>query len=327
MPQEAIDTNTSTSLYLQTLQYLYDRLPVFHQIGGAAYKPGLDNSIHLMNALNNPQAKYKTIHVAGTNGKGSVSHFLAAILQKAGYKVGLYTSPHLVDFGERIRVDGQTIDQKYVIDFVADQKGLFSKIEPSFFEATMAMAFHYFASCKVDVAIIEVGLGGRLDSTNILQPELSVITNISLDHVEFLGDTLGKIAFEKAGIIKRNTAVVIGEAVPETRIVFDAKAKEVNAPIFFAEEKFKISLKEYIDRKMLVETSDKVLYKIGLCGNYQLKNIATTLTAVEQLRTMDFDISEAAIKDGLELVTEITGLQGRWQVLQQSPLVVCVYFG
>lgn len=325
MLQETIEAITSSSnFYSQTLQYLYNRLPVFHQIGGAAYKPGLDNSVHLMNALNNPQTKYKTIHVAGTNGKGSVSHFLAAILQKAGYKVGLYTSPHLVDFGERIRVDGQMIEQQYVIDFVAKHKDLFSKIEPSFFEATMAMAFDYFAFCKVDVAIIEVGLGGRLDSTNILQPELSVITNISFDHVEFLGDTLEKIASEKAGIIKRNTPVVIGEAVPETRIVFEAKAKEMNAPLFFAEERFKVSLKEYFDGKMLVETSDKVMYKIGLCGNYQLKNIATTLTAVEQLTTLDFSISEVAIKQGLELVTEITQLQGRWQVLQQSsPLVVC----
>jgi len=322
--KETNDTVTQSSFsYAQTLQYLYDRLPVFHQVGGAAYKPGLDNSIFLMNELDNPQTKYKTIHVAGTNGKGSVSHLLAAILQKSGYKVGLYTSPHLVDFGERIRVDGQMIEQQYVIDFVAKNDALFSKIEPSFFEATMAMAFDYFAFCAVDVAIIEVGLGGRLDSTNIIQPELSVITNISFDHVQFLGDTLEKIAAEKAGIIKRNTSVVIGESIPDTRKVFEAKAKEMNAPLFFAEEKINVSLKGIIDGKMMVETSSNAMYTIGLCGNYQLKNIATVLAAVVQLKTTHFDIPEIAIKEGLEHVTSITGFQGRWQVLQQSPMVVC----
>jgi len=315
---------TSSSIsYNQTLQYLYDRLPVFHQIGGAAYKPGLDNSIRLMNALNNPQIKYKTIHVAGTNGKGSVSHFLAAILQKSGYKVGLYTSPHLVDFGERIRVNGQMIEQKYVVNFVAQHKDLFSKIEPSFFEATMAMAFNYFACCNVDVAIIEVGLGGRLDSTNIIKPLLSVITNISFDHVGFLGNTLEKIAFEKAGIIKQNTPVIIGESTPETSAVFEAKALEMNAKLIFAEQQIKVNFKEYVEEKMLIETSYKSQYKSGLCGNYQLKNIATTLTAIEQLRTMNFDILETAIEQGLEFVAKITELQGRWQVLQQKPKVVC----
>jgi len=208
------------SLYDQTIQYLYNRLPVFHHIGSAAYKPGLNNSILLMSALKNPQKDYPTIHIAGTNGKGSVSHLLAAVLQQSGYKVGLYTSPHLVDFRERIRVNGKMIDQQYVIDFVADHKNLFQEIEPSFFEATMAMAFDYFSDRKVDIAIIEVGLGGRLDSTNIIRPEISVITNISFDHMGFLGDTLEKIAFEKAGIIKQNIPVVIGETVPETREVF-----------------------------------------------------------------------------------------------------------
>lgn len=309
--------------YSQTLQYLYNRLPVFHQIGGSAYKPGLDNTIQLLNGLNNPQNQYRTIHVAGTNGKGSVSHFLAAVLQQAGYKVGLYTSPHLYDFGERIRVNGKMIAQQYVVDFVETNKNIFNEIEPSFFEATMAMAFDYFAFCQVDVAIIEVGLGGRLDSTNIIQPELSIITNISFDHVGFLGDSLEKIAYEKAGIIKSDTPVVIGEALPETRPVFELKAEQQNAPIYFAEENFTITFKAFADSKMVVETSDKKALNIGLSGIYQLKNIATTLAAIEQLRKLNFDISDATLQDGLEHVVEITGLQGRWQKLQKSPTVVC----
>lgn len=309
--------------YTQTLNYLYERLPVFHQVGGAAYKPGLDNSIQLLNSLNNPHNRYRTIHIAGTNGKGSVSHFLAAILQKAGYKVGLYTSPHLYDFCERIRVNGKKIDKNYVVNFVEQHKDLFSEIEPSFFEATMAMAFDYFAYCKVDVAIIEVGLGGRLDSTNIIQPELSVITNISFDHVGFLGDTLDKIAYEKAGIIKPNTPVVIGEALPITRPVFELKAQQENAPIYFAEENYAVRFKGFFNGNMLVETSDKKILNMGLCGIYQIKNIATALAAIEQLKTLNFDISDVALREGLEQVVEITGLQGRWQVLQNDPTVVC----
>ena len=309
--------------YTDTLQYLYDRLPVFHHVGGAAYKPGLDNTIQLMNVLDNPQTKYRCIHIAGTNGKGSVSNMLAAILQTAGYKVGLYTSPHLVDFGERIRVNGQMIEQQYVIDFVENNKDVFNTIEPSFFEATMAMAFNYFADTKVDVAIIEVGLGGRLDSTNIIQPDLSVITNISFDHVGFLGDTLEKIAFEKAGIIKPTTPVVIGESAPETRPVFVQKACNENAALIFAEERFKINFKEYSDAKMLVEVNGKLLIKCGLCGNYQLKNIATTLATIEQLNTLNYSISESDILKGIENITEITGLQGRWQTLRSNPTAVC----
>jgi dihydrofolate synthase / folylpolyglutamate synthase len=309
--------------YTDTLQYLYDRLPVFHHVGGAAYKPGLDNTIQLMNVLDNPQTKYRCIHIAGTNGKGSVSNMLAAVLQTAGYKVGLYTSPHLVDFGERIRVNGQMIEQQHVIDFVENNKDVFNTIEPSFFEATMAMAFNYFADTKVDVAIIEVGLGGRLDSTNIIQPDLSVITNISFDHVGFLGDTLEKIAFEKAGIIKPTTPVVIGESAPETRPVFVQKACKENAALIFAEERFKINFKEYSDAKMLVEVNGKLLIKCGLCGNYQLKNIATTLAAIEQLNTLNYSISESDILKGIENITEITGLQGRWQTLRNNPTAVC----
>lgn len=308
--------------YSETLQYLYDRLPVFHHVGSSAYKPGLDNSIQLMNALDNPHSKYKTIHVAGTNGKGSVSHFLSAILQKAGYKVGLYTSPHLVDFGERIRVNGETIEQQYVIDFVEQHKTLFSEIEPSFFEATMAMAFQYFADCEVDVAIIEVGLGGRLDSTNIIDPVLSVITNISFDHVGLLGDTLDKIAFEKAGIIKPNTPVVIGEYLPETRPVFKRKALEMNAKIAFSEEHEKIEFQGYEAGKMLVKTKKAETLKVGLNGLYQLKNIATVLTVVQQLKELNFDISKQQMNAGIENVVQITGLRGRWEVLSDNPKVI-----
>jgi dihydrofolate synthase/folylpolyglutamate synthase len=308
--------------YSETLQFLYDRLPVFHHVGGSAYKPGLDNTIQLMSALKNPHTRYRTIHVAGTNGKGSVSHFLASVLQCAGYKVGLYTSPHLVDFGERIRVNGMMIDEQYVVDFVEDHKALFDKIKPSFFEATMAMAFNYFADSEVDVAVIEVGLGGRLDSTNIIQPGLSVITNISFDHTGFLGDSLEKIAFEKAGIIKKGTPVIIGEALAETRPVFEAKASQEGAPIYFAEELIEVSFVEYQYAKTRVKTSDDKSYLVGLTGMYQLKNIATTLTAIEELKKQKLNISEDCITKGLEFVTEITGLRGRWQVLQQNPTVV-----
>jgi len=272
--------------------------------------------------LDNPQNRFRSIHVAGTNGKGSVSHFLAAILQKSGYKVGLYTSPHLVDFRERIRVNGEMVNQQYVVDFVENNKNMFDEIEPSFFEATMALSFDYFADREVDVAVIEVGLGGRLDSTNIILPELSIITNISFDHVGFLGDTLEKIAFEKAGIIKHNVPVIIGEALTDTKPVFEAKAKQENAFIFFAEELLNVQFKEFLGNKMLVETSDSEVYTVGLCGMYQLKNIATTLTAIEQLNQSGFEIDEAAMREGLENVCEITGLKGRWQVLQQNPTIV-----
>ena len=309
-------------IYKDTIQYLYNRLPVFHHIGGNAYKPGLNNTIRLMNELNNPQISYRTIHIAGTNGKGSVSHMLAAVLQKAGYKVGLYTSPHLVDFRERIRVNGDLIEQKYIVEFVEKHKTLFDEIEPSFFEATMAMAFNYFADCKVDVAIIEVGLGGRLDSTNIIQPVLSVITNISFDHIGFLGDTLEKIAFEKAGIIKKNTPVIIGETLQETKEVFISKSKVENASIIFAEESYSVKYVAFKNNKMQVKTNDNKTFVVGLNGIYQLKNIATTLTAIEQLNMLNFDISETALRAGLENVCEITGLQGRWQVIRENPTVI-----
>lgn len=308
--------------YTETLEYLYQRLPVFHQIGAAAYKPGLENSMKMMQRLGNPQNEYKTIHVAGTNGKGSVSHFLSAILQAAGYKVGLYTSPHLVDFGERIRVNGEKIRQQYVIDFVASQSNLFDEIQPSFFEATMAMAFSYFAAEKVDVAVVEVGLGGRLDSTNIIQPELSVITNIGFDHMQFLGDTLEKIATEKAGIIKQNTPVVVGEYLPETRKVFEEKAEKERAPLIFAEDSQSVHFLRFENDSMKVLADGNTELEIGLCGEYQLKNVATVLAAVEKLRQIGFQISKEALDKGLKDVVSLTGLQGRWQTVKTSPRVV-----
>lgn len=308
--------------YEQTLDYLYSRLPVFHQIGSSAYKPGLENTIRILTALHQPQNSFRSIHVAGTNGKGSVSHFLSSILQSAGFKTGLYTSPHLVDFGERIRVNGETIDKQFVVDFVENHKSLIEKVQPSFFEITMAMAFDYFAKSEVDVAVIEVGLGGRLDSTNIIQPELSIITNISFDHEEFLGHTLPEIAAEKAGIIKPHTPVVIGEALSETKPVFIQKALEMNAPIFFSEDSRQVFFERYEENRMWVKTSDGKSYLVGLTGNYQLKNIATVLTAVDQLRKTNFEITESNLKEGLEKVIEKTGLQGRWQIISSSPKII-----
>lgn len=307
--------------YNETLQYLYDRLPVFHFSGANAYKPGLENTIRLMDTLNHPYRKYKTIHVAGTNGKGSVSHFLSAILQSAGYKVGLYTSPHLVDFGERIRVNGQMIDKEYVVKFVEENDASFETIQPSFFEATMAMAFNYFADCEVDVAVIEVGLGGRLDSTNIITPELSIITNISFDHVEFLGDTIEKIATEKAGIIKNNIPVVIGETTLESKTVFEQIAAINNSYIYFAENEINIKSIETSNLKMKVLVNDLTNYMVGLTGTYQLKNIATVLKSVEILQELGFNISENNIATGLENVIDLTGFMGRWQCFGTEPSI------
>lgn len=310
--------------YSEAVNYLYDRLPVFQHVGASAYKPGLDNTIRLMYALGNPHKNFKSIHVGGTNGKGSVSHFLSAIFQSAGYKTGLYTSPHLVDFGERIRINGQKIRQNYVTDFVEKHQKIFEEIQPSFFEATMAMAFKYFEDEKVDIAIIEVGMGGRLDSTNIIEPVLSVITNISFDHVAFLGDTLEKIAYEKAGIIKKNTPVIIGEWQKETMPVFEAKAAETNSEIFVPEKVLKISA--FVDSKMLLEDEKGDIYKSGLTGIYQLKNINTVLSTIEvfnKLKTNDLpNINLSNIKEGIEKVTELSGLQGRWQVVSKKPRII-----
>ena len=291
--------------YQDTIQYLYNSTPVFEHVGASAYKEGLSNSWALDEHFNHPHTKFKTIHVAGTNGKGSCSHTIAAILQAEGYRVGLFTSPHLVDFRERIKVNGDCISQEYVMDFVENERSFFEPLHPSFFELTTAMAFKYFADSHVDIAVIEVGLGGRLDCTNIITPILSVITNISFDHTQFLGDTLEKIAMEKAGIIKRDIPIVIGETTPETRNVFIQKAKKMNAPIFFAEE-----YNNPIANKLDFE----------LKGSYQLKNKQTILCAVNHL---PLSISPSSIKEGLSHVVELTGLMGRWQTIRERPTVIC----
>jgi dihydrofolate synthase/folylpolyglutamate synthase len=309
--------------YPETLQYLFSRLPVFQRNGQSAYKPGLDNTIRLDERLDHPHTKYKTIHVAGTNGKGSVSNLLASVLQHAGYKVGLYTSPHLKDFRERIRINGEPVSKQYVIDFTEKHKAFFEELNPSFFEATMSMAFQYFAEEKVDVAVIEVGLGGRLDSTNIITPELSVITNISFDHQQFLGDTLPKIAAEKAGIIKPNIPVLIGEAEGEIKEVFLQKAKAEHAPIIFAEEEIQVQPRANKDGKQQFDCTGFPQLTIGLGGIYQQKNTATTLTAIVQLQKLGFNLTNEAIYKGFETICETTGLQGRWQKLQDKPTVIC----
>ena len=288
--------------YEETLEYLYKQLPVFQQIGSVAYKPGLQNTEALDKYFGYPHRKFHTIHVAGTNGKGSVSHLLAAILQLNGYKTGLYTSPHLIDFRERIRINGQMISKEDVIQFAEKHLASTLHIQPSFFELTMMMAFNHFAENQVDVAVIEVGLGGRLDSTNIITPDLCVITNISYDHVQMLGDTLPKIAREKAGIIKSGIPVVIGEAQGEVKQVFIDRAKEIKAPIIFAEGQIHFG-----------ELS-------GLC---QEKNAATVLTAVGQLRNLGYNISHQSVYDAFAHVTSLTGLMGRWQQLESSPRLIC----
>ena len=289
--------------YEETIQYLYNSVPMFQNVGAAGYKEGLQNTLTLDEHFNHPHRSFRTVHVAGTNGKGSCSHTIAAMLQSEGYKVGLYTSPHLVDFRERIRINGKCISKQYVINFVKKERKFFEPLHPSFFELTTALAFKYFAEQKVDWAVIEVGLGGRLDCTNIIKPELSIITNISFDHTAFLGDTLAKIATEKAGIIKPETPVVIGEANEETKPVFENIAKQNNAPILFAEE---VNLQEFDD------------IEFELKGSYQQKNRATILCAAKQL-----GISREAIKNGMANVCETTGLIGRWQTLSKEPLVIC----
>lgn len=285
--------------YKETLDYLFVKTPAFQQKGESAYKPGLDNVMELDAAYGSPHKRFKTIHIAGTNGKGSVSHTLAAILQSAGYKVGLYTSPHLKDFSERIRVNGKPISEQYVIDFVREAEEIIVKLNPSFFEITTLMAFTYFAHENVDVAVIETGLGGRLDSTNIISPVLSVVTNVSFDHVNLLGDTLEKIAFEKAGILKSGIPAVVGEMPSELRSIFTARTKEV----VFAED---------------TAASD---YEFELKGYCQEKNKKTILSAVEILKN-EFNITEENVKNGLKNVVELTSLMGRWQKLSTSPLVI-----
>lgn len=310
--------------YEETIDYLYRQMPEYQRIGDKAYKEGLDNSLALDTIFNHPHKNYKTIHVGGTNGKGSTSHLLAAILQRSGYKVGLYTSPHLIDFRERIRVNGEMISREYVMEFVDRYKDQFEPVMPSFFELTMEMAFLYFAEQKVDVAVIEVGLGGRLDSTNIISPDLSVITNIGLDHMKFLGNTLPKIAAEKAGIIKPHTPAVIGEWGDDAvKQVFIEKALSVDAPLCFAENHIP-SFKAEKDLSGWLFSSDKYpALRGGLKGPAQDKNARTVLTAVEVLLEVGYDIPDAAVYEGFANVIPLTGLMGRWHQLQSSPRIIC----
>ena len=298
--------------YQETTEYLFNSTPVFEKIGAKAYKPGLQTTFALDEHFGHPHQKYKTIHIAGTNGKGSSSHTLAAILQSQGYKVGLYTSPHLVDFRERIRVNGECVPEQYVIDFVEENRAFFEPLHPSFFELTTAMALKYFAEQEVDFAVIEVGLGGRLDCTNIITPILSIITNISFDHTQFLGNTLAEIAGEKAGIIKPGVPVVIGEYLPETRPVFENKAKAENAPILFAQD-FDVTR---------LENSEPSDVDMELKGSYQERNKKTILTALHILR-QKLAISDEAIREGFAHVCELTGLRGRWEKLNDAPLTIC----
>ena len=310
--------------YQETLNYLFNSTPVFEHVGAVAYKEGLHNTLALDRHFNHPHSKYKTIHVAGTNGKGSCSHTLASILQEAGFRVGLYTSPHLVDFRERIRVNGQCISEKRVIDFVEDEKWFFEPLHPSFFELTTALALKYFEEQQVDIAVIEVGLGGRLDCTNIITPVLSVITNISFDHTQFLGDSLEKIATEKAGIIKAGIPVVIGEYTTETRAVFEAKANATDSPITFAEDHPLV-----IGSETQAESGRRYLLSDGtsltgdLTGDCQQKNMNTILTACELLVSMGIIDKREYIKKGVAKVCENTSLMGRWQILAEHPKVIC----
>lgn len=291
--------------YQQTLDYLFSQLPMFQRVGASAYKADLKNTIELCNLLDNPQNKFKSIHIAGTNGKGSTSHMLSSILQEAGYKVGLYTSPHLVDFRERIKINGVMIPEESVIDFVKKHKTDFEKINLSFFEWTVGLAFDYFSNQKIDIAVVETGLGGRLDSTNIIYPEISIITNIAKDHMQFLGDTIEKIAIEKAGIIKHKVPIVIGETQKEIEQVFISSAKKSNSNIYFADQII------------------KEVYDCDLKGNYQKKNIKTVFASIIQLQQKGYHVTEQNIKMGLLNVVKNTGLMGRWQTLGENPQIIC----
>jgi dihydrofolate synthase/folylpolyglutamate synthase len=330
--------------YQQTLDYLFSQLPMFHRVGAAAYKADLTNTISLCEILGNPQHHFLSIHVAGTNGKGSVSHMMASILQESGLKVGLFTSPHLKDFRERIRINGKMIPKNVVTRFIESHKGDFSRISPSFFEMTAGLAFDHFSKNRVDIAVIEVGLGGRLDSTNVINPIVSVITNISFDHMQFLGDTLEKIAFEKAGIIKQQVPVVIGETHPQTEGLFKQVAESLQAPIVFADSIYRVTRWESDSPQRHEDTegkSERVLqvskfYRVSdstgevyphiespLLGNYQRKNIATVLAVRQALKQRRIPLDDKSILRGIKNVIRNTGFAGRWQVLSSNPLTIC----
>ncbi len=313
--------------YQQTVDYLFTKLPMFSRIGAAAIKKDLANTIRLCEVLGKPQEKFKTLHIAGTNGKGSTSHMLAAVLQTAGYKTGLYTSPHLYDFRERIKVNGEMCDESFVVEFTRKVRSIADEIEPSFFEITVAMAFDYFAQQQVDIAVVETGLGGRLDSTNIISPELCIITNIGWDHMQLLGDTLEKIAFEKAGIIKEGVPVVIGETDERTKGVFLKQAVAKNAPIHFADayryvDEFSFEnahLKAVVDDRV---KNEKTTYYLDLPGIYQVKNLLSVLEAVHQLRLLHWHIENKHVIQALQNVKKLTGLHGRWELVRKAPKII-----
>jgi dihydrofolate synthase/folylpolyglutamate synthase len=312
--------------YQETISYLYQRLPAFHRVGASAMKSGLHNITVLCEALGNPHEKFKSMHVAGTNGKGSTSHMLSAVLQSAGYKVGLHTSPHLKSFTERFKINGIPCSEQTIVDFVAKHQALIEEVQPSFFEISVALCFDYFACEKVDIGIIEVGLGGRLDSTNIITPILSVITNISFDHTDLLGDTLGKISAEKAGIIKPNVPVVISETQPETKEVFKRKALETQSPLYFADQSFEILESKLVGRFREVSyktsTTNIRTLKLDLLGKYQAKNVLGVVKAIEVLNQLGWEVSDEEVHNGLKNTIPLSQLQGRWQVLQEQPMVV-----
>lgn len=310
--------------YQDTLDFLYNQFPMFHREGGAAYKPGLDTVRRLSEAFGNPHDKLKTIHIAGTNGKGSTAHSLAAVLQTAGYKTGLFTSPHILDFRERIRIDGDMISKKEVIDFVEAYRKMGMDLHPSFFELTTVMAFYAFVRHGVDIAVIEVGLGGRLDSTNIITPMLSVITNISLDHTVLLGNTLPEIAQEKAGIIKRGVPVIIGESQGEVRDVFSSVAEANSAPICFADDSTEVISYRHTPDSIVYETNDFGEINADLTGDYQPANMRAILEAIKALReSAGLNLPDSAVRRGLSNVGNLTHLAGRWMKLSDLPLTVC----
>ncbi len=315
--------------YKESLNFLFASLPMYQRIGQAAYKANLNNTIALDTYLGKPHKKFKSIHIAGTNGKGSVSHMLAAVLQVAGYKTGLYTSPHLKDFRERIRVNGIMIDEDYVAEFITKNLGFIKKIEPSFFEMSVALAFQYFADEKVDIAIIETGMGGRLDSTNIIHPLVCAITNIGLDHTQFLGNTIPDITAEKAGIIKSNVPTVIGEWQEETDNIFSVFSKKLHSDLYYASVIYQISnilLSKDRMQVMNVNQGNNLLYerlKLDLLGQYQRKNVPTVLQILELLKTFGFSVSKQVIYDALSKVKPLTGLRGRWDEIAYNPLIVC----
>ncbi|PSR52997.1 dihydrofolate synthase [Adhaeribacter arboris] len=314
--------------YPECLSYLYQHLPMFHRVGNIAFNKGLQNIEALCYTLNNPQQYFKSVHVAGTNGKGSSSNMLAAVLQQAGYKTGLYTSPHLKDFTERIKINGTDIPKEYVVNFVVKNQDLFAQIKPSFFEMTVALAFKFFAEEQVDIAIIEVGLGGRLDSTNIITPLISLITNIGLDHQSLLGDNLPSIASEKAGIIKPNIPVVISKTQPEVREVFINKAAAEGAPILFADQRFQVNFngRTFQNQRFQVREKGCILWEdleLDLMGNYQRENLPGVLATLDYLQEQGYHIGEKNLRNGLAQVRSLTGFKGRWQILQEKPLIIC----